>query len=99
MKYLRRADFWTRSLFFIRAALALISVFAIYTLQGNFAKPAVQDKILVNAELLPHLVFGYKLIAADFLWLRLIQDIDYRESGEVSKGWAFHMMDGITTLD
>jgi len=32
-------------------------------------------------------------------WVRLIQEIDYKESAPTSKGWEYRMLDTITTLD
>jgi hypothetical protein len=46
-----------------------------------------------------HIVLGYKNLAADSLWLRLIQNIDYKEPTKVSRGWVFQILDAITTLD
>lgn len=56
-------------------------------------------KLAISPEHLSHFVLGYKLVAADMLWIRLLQEIDYRDGDVVNKGWVFHMLDGITTLD
>lgn len=55
---------------------------------------------VVRADIASHLVFGFSMVAADFVWLRLIQDFDFKEDPHlVNKGWAFQMLDLVTTLD
>ena len=59
-----------------------------------------------------HFVLGYNDVAADMLWLRVVQDIDVCEKnlaeegsplvplgeGKCEKGWVFHMLDVLTEL-
>jgi hypothetical protein len=55
----------------------------------------------IPAHVVEHVVLGFKLIAADGIWIRLIQDLDYKDEymASVRKGWAFRMADIITDLD
>jgi hypothetical protein len=49
----------------------------------------------IPAHVVEHVVLGFKLIAADGIWIRLIQDLDYKDEymASVRKGWAFRMAD------
>ncbi len=51
----------------------------------------------VDSQNLVHMTLGYNLLVADDLWIRLLQDIDYKDG--VSQGWVYHMLDAITLLD
>lgn len=62
--------------------------------QGDFAAPP---------KMLPHFVFGFREVVADFLWIRSIQDFDYCESIEAknvckNKSWLYQMLDVATDL-
>ncbi len=52
------------------------------------------------AGFIEHLVLGVKLPMADFFWVRLIQDMGYKENEKTNKlGWVYRMYDAITNLD
>jgi hypothetical protein len=86
--------------FFIQIIFFLIAGAAIFFFQRDFSthkdKPT---RLAVRAGLLDHLVLGFKGISADLLWIRAIQDLDYKESKKVEKGWMYNLLDAITTLD
>lgn len=83
------------------STLILAGLFFIYFSADSESKPIREQRILVNSEILPHTVLGFKSLAADLFWIRLVQEIDYSENkgGPLSKGWTFHMLDSVTTLD
>ncbi len=78
-------------------ALALVIIFNTRNDSNSLLKD--NPRIAINAETLSHLVLGFKVLAADGLWIRLLQEIDYKDKAHASKGWAFQFLDGITTLD
>ncbi|MDZ4677889.1 MAG: hypothetical protein SGI74_10320 [Oligoflexia bacterium] len=86
-------------LFFSQCLLVAIAIFTILFLPSDFKKKNRDTRITLKGELLSHLSLGFKLIVSDFIWIRLVQEIDYRELKSVSKGWAFQMLDSVTTLD
>src|SRR5438046_82500 len=82
-----------------RSFLFLISFLVVILLQKNFSVQAKTTRFIVTPDILPHLVLGYKDVASDLVWLRLIQEIDFKEANYVSKGLTFQMLDAITHLD
>ena len=83
------------------------------TLVFSKLSPTFQEKpplyFTPPAELLPHIVLGYKDFVAHWLWLRLIQSADFCsfEKGRplymgylktCELGWSYRITDAITTL-
>jgi tetratricopeptide (TPR) repeat protein len=85
--------------FFFQLAALIFSVSLLATISHDFSPKKSTPFVALNPEILPHLVLGFRHLAADMLWLRLIQDIDYKSPGRQEKGWVFQMLDGITRLD
>jgi hypothetical protein len=85
--------------FFLWSLLFLTLFSQIYRFQTPASLKHQEQKMSLNAEVVKHLVFGQNLVVADLSWLRLVQDIDFREATEVHDGWAYHLLDLITTLD
>lgn len=83
--------------------LALFFFAGIFINYNKFEQKPIQSiRFAWPAELIEHLVLGYKLPAADFFWLRFIQDIDYKDknlNGKTHLGWAYRMSEAITNLD
>src|SRR6266496_960074 len=95
----QRGGLKTSPLFLLQLLLFLVAWVFIFSREPSFPRDSRPLHVLLNAEVLPHLIGGFKQIAADGLWLRLVQELDYREGQQVSKGWVFHMLDNITTID
>jgi hypothetical protein len=62
-------------------------------------KPDRSVRVTLNPEIALHLALGQRLISADFAWLRVIQDFDFKESGVINKGWVYRTLDLVTTFD
>lgn len=87
---------------FLFAAKILVVAVAgvlIFNLQRHFEPQKRHTYFVLPAEITSHLVLGFKILAADLIWLRFIQDIEYKESDVVSLGWGYQMLDSITTMD
>ena len=67
-------------------------------LKGNFKK-AEELEFLPKPEVVKLMVLGYDQIAADILWLRVIQYIGERVQTERGWQWFIHTLDIITYLD
>jgi hypothetical protein len=79
-------------------AFTLGLIFLIF-IQHDFTPKTRSTFIAMDPEYLPHMVLGQRHLAADMLWLRLVQDIDFKSESRREKGWSFQMIDGITRLD
>lgn len=90
-------------------ALLLTSAAAIFICRNTGGSDAIE----VSTALLPpprgieHFSLGYNENLSDSLWLRVIQDIDHCDAGEVKRGeqckgtplgWVFRMLEAITNL-
>lgn len=92
------------------AALILGVLLVLVTFESDRSKARPEKEVsLIPPAQIKHFSFGYHELAADLLWLRVIQDIDRcGKSFEVSssadteprcrKGWTFHYLDSITEL-
>ncbi|MCC6276540.1 MAG: hypothetical protein IT289_01350 [Oligoflexia bacterium] len=87
----------------VRVIVILIALFVVVQIQnGQSHIEALGNKsapLAIPAQILKHVILGQNLLVADLLWLRLIQNIDFKEPEKTEKGWVFQMLDGITTLD
>ncbi len=82
--------------------LLVISIFGL-ALNSNFYTKKNKEIVhfALPADLMEHLVLGFRMVAADAFWIRLIQDFDFKDKTVLiqRKGWVFHMADVITNLD
>jgi len=58
-----------------------------------------QFRVLPPGEYLKPILLGYQNIAADVLWLRMIQVLGERKVSAQDYEWLYHALDVITTLD
>jgi len=64
------------------------------------ATPKLQQLMyLPDGEYLRMASLGYRAVAADLLWLQVIQVMGQRKLSESAGQWLFHAVDRITTLD
>jgi tetratricopeptide (TPR) repeat protein len=86
--------------FFVHCLIFFSGFIAILLFQTEFnSRSNHHGKMMIEGDLLSHMVFGFTDVSADFLWLRVIQDIDYKETEHVQGGWVYQVLDAITTLD
>jgi len=88
-------------IFLLQLFLIFIAAFLIFSFQTDFSRDKNKNspRLTINADLLEHSVLGYKNLAADMLWIRVIQEIDYAEHKFINRGWVFRFLDAVTTLD
>src|SRR5262249_43406742 len=93
----------TSPLFIFQVFLVIVCLVVVFSLSDRSGKSHWAEnrdvKLAVSANLLPHLILGFTMVAADAIWLRLIQDMDYKEPDKQSKGWVYQLLNDITTLD
>jgi hypothetical protein len=58
-----------------------------------------QLRLLPNGTLVKPMVLGYHHVAADLLWLNIVQVLGEREVRQADYKWLFHALDVATTLD
>jgi hypothetical protein len=58
-----------------------------------------QLRLLPNGAVVKPMVLGYHHVAADLLWLNIVQVIGEREVRQADYEWLFHALDVATTLD
>jgi hypothetical protein len=95
---------WLQRLIFgASACLALVSVLLLqYKLDQVRDRTAgqIQDLAqLPKGEYLKPVLLGYHHLAADALWLRLVQVIGQKRNTDDEYEWMYHALDVITTLD
>jgi hypothetical protein len=63
------------------------------------ADARTQLRLLPNGTLVKPLALGYHHVAADLLWLNIVQVLGEREVRQADYEWLFHALDVATTLD
>jgi hypothetical protein len=63
------------------------------------ADARTQLRLLPNGALVKPMVLGYHHVAADLLWLNIVQVLGEREVRQADYEWLFHSLDVATTLD
>lgn len=63
------------------------------------ADARAQLRLLPNGAFVKPMVLGYHHVAADLLWLNIVQVLGEREVRQVDYEWLFHALDVATTLD
>jgi len=58
-----------------------------------------QLRLLPNGDLVKPMVLGYHHVAADLLWLNIVQVLGEREVRDADYEWLFHALNVVTTLD
>lgn len=58
-----------------------------------------QLRLLPKGEFVKPLVLGYHHVAADVLWLTIVQVLGERDVRQADYAWLFHALDVVTTLD
>jgi hypothetical protein len=58
-----------------------------------------QLRLLPKGEFVKPLVLGYHHVAADVIWLTVVQVLGEREVKQADYAWLFHALDVMTTLD
>jgi hypothetical protein len=86
-------------LFFMEVMIFLSAWIFILSRDFNDEHKAHSSHLLMKPETLEHISLGFKMLMADGIWLRLIQELDYRENDDVSQGWVYHMLDAVTVID
>lgn len=66
---------------------------------GGIAHSREQLRLLPRGEVLKPALLGYHHLAADVLWLQVIQVLGQKEVPQPDYEWAYHALDVITTLD
>ena len=59
----------------------------------------MQLRLLPNGAFVKPMVMGYHHVAADLLWLNIVQVLGEREVRQADYEWLFHALDVATTLD
>ncbi len=87
-------------------AAALLLLLASMGLRWEFTQrhDAVADvrtqlRLLPNGSFVKPMVLGYHHMAADLLWLNIVQVLGEREVRQADYEWLFHALDVTTTLD
>src|SRR5437870_5298994 len=65
----------------------------------GMADARAQLRLLPNGEFIKPMVLGYHHVAADLLWLNIVQVLGEREVRHADYEWLFHALDVVTTLD
>ena len=63
------------------------------------ADARTQLRLLPNGAFVKPMVLGYHHVAADLLWLNIVQVLGEREVRQADYEWLFHALDVATTLD
>lgn len=63
------------------------------------ADARTQLRLLPNGSFVKPMVLGYHHVAADLLWLNIVQVLGEREVRQADYEWLFHALDVTTTLD
>src|SRR5438309_1238910 len=63
------------------------------------ADARIQLQLLPNGAFVKPLVLGYHHVAADLLWLNIVQVLGEPEVRQADYEWLFHALDVATTLD
>ncbi len=80
--------------------VALLGALQLPLNHWNNSKPKLQELIyLPNGEYLRMASLGYRELAADILWLQVIQVMGERKISEEAGRWLYRALDVITTLD
>ena len=66
---------------------------------GGVAQSREQLRLLPRGEVLKPALLGYHHLAADVLWLQVVQVLGQKEIPQPDYEWAYHALDVITTLD
>lgn len=97
-----------------RAALAMLVGGIAMAIGGSLSKPLPDKHVLLYAPSnIKSFTLGFDLIAADTLWLRVLQDFDVCDQtglpelvpserapkARCNRGWVYSMIDAITELD
>jgi hypothetical protein len=87
-------------------SVALLLLLAAVGLRWEFsqrhdamADTRTQLRLLPNGALVKSMVLGYHHVAADLLWLNIVQVLGEREVRQADYDWLFHALDVATTLD
>lgn len=90
-------------------ALALVALLLLLTTMGlrweftqrhdAMADARTQLRLLPNGSFVKPMVLGYHHVAADLLWLNIVQVLGEREVRQADYEWLFHALDVATTLD
>jgi tetratricopeptide (TPR) repeat protein len=82
------------------ALVASLGAIQIPLTHWNNAQPKLQQlTYLPSGEYLRMASLGYRELAADFLWLQVIQVMGEKKLSEEEGQWLYHAVDRITTLD
>ena len=65
----------------------------------GMAEVRTQLRLLPNGAFVKPMVLGYHHVAADLLWLNIVQVLGEREVRHADDEWLFHALDVATTLD
>ncbi len=66
---------------------------------GRIAQSREQLRLLPSGDVLKPALLGYHHLAADVLWLQVVQVLGQKEIPQPDYEWAYHALDVITTLD
>jgi hypothetical protein len=65
----------------------------------GIADGRAQLRLLPTGEFIRPMVLGYHHVAADLLWLNIVQVLGEREVRHADYEWLFHALDVVTTID
>lgn len=85
---------------FFQLVIVIFALAAVAWAQRDFDKPSTKSlHVGIDSQIMSHLTLGFNLMMADVFWVRVVQEIDYKDGKNVKEGWVFHMIDNVTTLD
>jgi hypothetical protein len=94
---------WRAMVLVLAAALLLLASMGLRWEFGQrhdaVADARTQLRLLPNGALVKPMVLGYHHVAADLLWLNIVQVLGEREVRQADYEWLFHALDVATTLD